>query len=328
MRDLSLQRLLPAVFGVGLLASPASLRAQHDHAGHQGHASTPVDCRALAAPPWTGLPASDRAMIDRLVRSAGTLNRTDAASAAGFTPQFGDIPTMGVHWISRNRMQDAVQADAPDHLLFTRIAGRDSLVGVAFAFRGPTDATMPALFESPLAAWHDHPGLGGGSGNTLHMLHVWFVPSPYGPFAGNNFFLPLMAAGRALPNPCWIQTEAEVTRFELVATLVDVLHRRTDSTTGREGRGLARGRPGAQRAWPAVLNAADALARRITPHLTTLDSAARVADRDRWEQAADAILVELRPGERRLVETLRDRLKGMQASTTEQGRRRKHGRPQ
>jgi hypothetical protein len=53
-----------------------------------------------------------------------------------------------------------------------------------------------------------------------------------------------------------------------------------------------------------------------------------VADRDRWEQAADAILVELRPGERRLVETLRDRLKGMQASTTEQGRRRKHGRPQ
>jgi hypothetical protein len=259
---------------------------------------------------------------------AGTLNRTDAASAAGFTPQFGDIPTMGVHWISRSRMQDPVQADAPDHLLFTRIAGRDSLVGVAYAFRAPTDATMPTLFESPLAVWHDHPGLGGGNGNTLHMLHVWFAPSPYGPFAGNNFFLPLLAAGQALPNPCWVQTEAEVTRFELVATLLDVLHRRTDSATAREGRGMVRGGPGARLTRPAVMNAADALARRVTPRLATLDSAARVADRDSWEKAADALLVELRPGERRLVETLRDRLKGMQASTTEQRRRRLHGRQQ
>ena len=317
-----------ARFGLLLVAFPTTLAAQHNHPGHHGHASTPVDCRTLAAPPWTGLSSSDRLAIEQVRRAAVSLAGTDAAAASGFAPSFGDIPTMGVHWINRTRMQDAAQTDAPDHLLFARIGGRDSLVGVAYAFRGPVDANMPKLFESPLATWHDHPGLGGGSGNTLHMLHVWFVPSPYGPFAGNNFFLPLMAAGRALPNPCWIQTEAEVTRFELVATLVDVLHRRTDSTTGREGRGLARGRPGAQRAWPAVLNAADALARRITPHLTTLDSAARVADRDRWEQAADAILVELRPGERRLVETLRDRLKGMQASTTEQGRRRKHGRPQ
>ena len=318
---MSTVRLCLVLAGACSLVAPASLRAQHDHTGHQGHASTPVDCRALAAPPWTGLPASDRTVIDRLVRSAGTLNRTEAASAAGFAPQFGDIPTMGVHWISRERMQDAVQSDAPDHLLFTRIAGRDSLVGVAYAFRGPTDATMPALFESPLAAWHDHPGLGGGSGNTLHMLHVWFVPSPYGPFAGNNFFLPLMAAGQALPNPCWIQTDAEVARFELLATLVDLLHRRADSTAAPAGRTTARGRLGAATTRPAFAAALDALAGRLAAPLAAFDTAARAADRTAWERAADEVLAALRPGERRLVETLRDRLKGMQASTTEQRRR-------
>jgi hypothetical protein len=320
MHDSTLARRFGAGLGFALSLAAAPLAAQHDVAGHHGHASTPVDCRALAAPPWTGLPASDRATIEKLLRSTRSLSRVEAASAANFAPQFGDIPTMGVHWISRTRMQDAVQADAPDHLLFTRIGGRDSLVGIAYAFRGPVNAKVPTLFESPLAAWHDHPGLGGGSGNTLHMLHVWFVPSPYGPFAGNNFLLPLLAAGRALPDPCWIQTEAEVTRFELLSTLVDVLRRRSDSTAGPAGRAATRGRLGSAGARPALANALDALANRLTPYVATLDSAARGDDRPGWERAADNALAALRPAELRLVETMRDRIKGIQASTTGQRR--------
>lgn len=320
MHDSLWTRPQMAIMSALLFVAPLRLTAQHEHGGHQGHASTPVDCRTLAAPPWSGLPVADRATIERLQRTTQALRRPEAASAAGFTPQFGDIPTMGVHWISRERMQDAVQADAPDHLLFTRIAGRDSLVGVAYAFRGPVDAKVPTLFESPLAAWHDHAALGGGAGNTLHMLHVWFIPSPYGPFAGNNFFLPLLAAGRALPDACWIQTEAEVARFELLATLVDVLHRRADSTAGPATRAAGRGRLGAAAARPAFANALDALATRLAPQLAAMDTAARAADRAGWERVADEALAALRPGERRLVESMRDRVKGIQSSTAGQRR--------
>jgi len=310
-----------ALLGFVLSVVPVTVIKQDGQAGHHDHAGAPVDCRTLAAPPWSGLSATDRATIDRLQRAARALEQTDAATRAGFIPQFGDIPTMGVHWVNRDRMQDAVQADAPDHLLFARIAGRDSLVGVAYAFRGPVDAKLPTLYDSPLAAWHDHAALGGGGGNTLHMLHVWFVPSPYGPFAGNNFLLAFMAAGRALPNACWIQSEAEVTRFELLATLVDVLHRRSDSTRAQGGRAVARGRVGAAGAGTALATALDAVATRLRPHFAALDSAARAVDRVAWDRAADQSLVELRPAERRLVETMRDRVKGIQSSSAGQPRR-------
>jgi hypothetical protein len=316
------RRLQPVL----LLALPAALGAQH--AEHHHHAGAPAECRTLAAPPWSGLPAADRAAIARLQGAVAGLHRTDAASAAGFAPQFGDIPTMGVHWIHRARMQDAVRLDAPDHLLFTRIAGRDSLVGIAYAFRGPVQAAIPSLFESELAHWHDHPELGGGGGNTLHMLHVWFVPSPNGPFAGNNFFLALMGAGQALPDPCWIRTTAEVERLELVASLLDLLGRRADSmTTDGAGAPMATGAPGRRRAGQAagaraLLGTALAdLAVRVAPPLAALDSAARRADREAWERAADATLATLRPVERRLLEGVRDRVKGIQASTADARRR-------
>lgn len=310
-----------ARFGLLVVAFPTTLAAQHNHPGHHGHASTPVDCRTLAAPPWTGLSSPDRLAIEQVRRAAASLAGTDAAAASGFAPSFGDIPTMGVHWINRTRMQDAAQTDAPDHLLFARIGGRDSLVGVAYAFRGPVDANMPKLFESPLATWHDHPGLGGGSGNTLHMLHVWFVPSPYGPFAGNNFLLPFLTAGRALPNPCWLQSASDVSRFELVATLVDMLHRRADSTAVTNDRSGRRGRLGAVGARRGVATALDELATRVAPQLAAMDTASRAGDRAAWERHADNLVASLRPGERRLVEGVRDRLKGIQSSTAGQRRR-------
>ncbi len=317
MHDTRAARARAALFGIVLSVSPVALAAQHDHAGHHG---APVDCRTLAAPPWSGLSAADRATIERLQRTALALRETDAATRAGFTPQFGDIPTMGVHWVNRDRMQDAVQADAPDHLLFTRIDGRDSLVGVAYAFRGPTNATLPTLYDSPLATWHDHAALGGGDGNTLHMLHVWFVPSPYGAFAGNNFFLPLMVAGRALPNACWIQTDAEVERFELIASLVDALHRFSDLARVEDGHATGRKRVGATGARSTLATDLGALAERLTPHFAALDAAARAVDRVAWDRAADDALAALRPAERRLVETMRDRVKGIQSSTGGQRR--------
>jgi len=317
-----LTRLLRTALSFALCLSPLPLAAQHDHGGHAGHAGAPVDCRTLAAPPWSGLSQADRAVIDRMRQTLQTVAEPTAARAAGFAPQLGDIPTMGVHWTNRARMRDPVQADAPDHLLFTRIGGRDSLVGVAYAFRGPVDATIPKMFESPLASWHDHADLGGGTGTTLHMLHVWFVPSPYGPFAGNNFFLPLLAAGRVLPNPCWIQSDADVTRLETLATLSDLLHRAADSSAAPAvaPRRDTSGTMGAIGALPMLASVLKATAARLTPQFAALDAAARAGDRAAWERAADETLAALRPGERRVVDLVRARVKGAQASMAGQRR--------
>ncbi len=290
---------------------------QHDHsAAASHHAGTPVDCRSLAAPPWSGLPASDLTAFSQLRASVASLSITDTAARSGFAPQFGDIPTMGVHWVNRARMVDGVRLDQPDHLLFTRIGGRDSLVGVAYAFRGPTDAVIPATFASELAQWHDHANMGGGPGQTLHMLHVWFVPSPYGPFAGNNFFLPLMSAGMSVPSSCWIQSDAEVERLELVASMVDLVHRQGDSTSA-----MAAGALHGRRANGIVTSLLAGFAARVQPMLTQLDAAAARGDRGAWERAADEALGALRPGEKQLLTTFRDRVKGIQASTPGQPRR-------
>src|SRR5262245_6432345 len=87
----------------------------------------------------------------------------------------------------------------PSKLMFSKGGGKDSLVGVAYGyFTADNDTVRPSLFDgSP--AWHEHPDL-APEGLTLVMLHVWFVPSPDGPFAGTNPNLPFWAAGLAAPD--------------------------------------------------------------------------------------------------------------------------------
>jgi len=139
--------------------------------------------------------------IESVARAAGSLGAPGAAANAGFQPVFGWIPTMGVHWVDETRMVKAKQSDiaAPDNLMFSKIAGKDSLVGAAYAYLAPvSDTERPSLFDgSP--AWHEHQNL-APPGQTLVMLHVWFVPSPDGPFAGTNPNLPFWAAGLDAPD--------------------------------------------------------------------------------------------------------------------------------
>ena len=83
--------------------------------------------------------------------------------------------------------------------MFSKIAGRDSLVGAAYAYLTATNDTVrPVLFDGA-PSWHEHPDL-APQGLTLVMLHVWFVPSPDGPFAGTNPNLPFWALGLAAPD--------------------------------------------------------------------------------------------------------------------------------
>ena len=181
---------LAVLAGLGLFGA-APLAAQ----GH-GHAMRGMqDMKPAAVSPTA------RRQIDSVATAVLPLGAPGAAAAAGFSPVFGWIPTMGVHWIDRARMRKDKQLDrrSPSNLMFSRIGGKDSLVGAAYAYFTPEgDSTPPALFDgAPM--WHEHPNL-APPGQRLVMLHVWFVPSPDGPFAGTNPNLPFWAAGLTAPD--------------------------------------------------------------------------------------------------------------------------------
>lgn len=172
--------------------TPAALIAQ----GHDHMAGMPMHDHA-AQP----LSATAKKQIDSVAKHAARLATPAAAASAGFRPVFGWIPTMGEHWVDHALMTKDKQLDrgAPANLMFSKIAGKDSLVGAAFAyFASVGDSTPPSLFDGA-PAWHEHPNL-APPGQRLVMLHVWFVPSPDGAFAGTNPNLPFWALGLSAPD--------------------------------------------------------------------------------------------------------------------------------
>jgi hypothetical protein len=286
-----------AVAAIVTLAGPG--RAQgHDHrdahpqAHAHGHAGGPVDCRSLAAPPWSGLSAADRELIRSIEASVQGLSTPGAARAAGFRPTLGNIPTMGVHWVHSGRMGEGLDIHRPDHLLFAPVDGQDRLVGVAYAFTDVADTDVPVPFESELAAWHDHPQF-AAPGQTLHMLHVWFVPSSGGPFAGNNFWLPFRGAGIEPPSPCWMEDEEDALRVQRVGMTLGLVQ-------FGDGSAVPRLRLAAERAGIRLEERREA----IQVRATELDAAARAGDRDRWFTAADELLASQSGPERLVVDLL------------------------
>jgi hypothetical protein len=286
---------VPALAVAAMLALAGPARAQdHDHSGDHsqghahGHAAGPVDCRTLAAPPWTGLSASDRALIRSIEASVQSLSTPRAAREAGFRPTLGNIPTMGVHWVHSGRMGEGLDIRRPDHLLFAPVDGEDRLVGVAFAFTDVVGTEVPVPFESELAAWHDHPEF-ARPGQSLHMLHVWFVPSSGGPFAGNNFWLPFRGAGIEPPSACWMNDEDDAARIQRVGMTLGLAQM-------GDGAAIPQLRAAAERAGIRLEERRQA----IRSHAGEMDAAARAGDRDRWFTAADALLAS-QPGPERLV---------------------------
>jgi hypothetical protein len=200
------------------VALPLAAQDAHSHAGMAGMANMPAAVSPKA-----------QQEIETVEKSVTPLNTTAAATAAGFRPVFGWIPTMGTHWVSLPRMTRDKQMDgsAPSNLMFSRINGRDSLVGAAYAFYAPiTDSARPKIFDGA-PAWHEHTQL-APAGQTLVMLHVWFVPSPDGPFAGTNPNLPFWALGLDAPDAMKMHDAAYAARIRR-ATLA--LAETVDSTS-------------------------------------------------------------------------------------------------
>lgn len=274
------------------LAQATAHDQEADHA--HSHSGGVVSCTDLAAPPWNGLPDADREEVAALQRQLAELSTPEAAMAAGFRPALGDIPGMGVHYVNPQRMQDGIHLEAPDHLLFAKIDGKDQLVGTAYAFQDVPDTDEPIPFQSDLAHWHDHPQF-APPGQTLHMLHVWFIPSSNGPFAGLNFWLPFRSAGLTPPSPCWMADEQDAQRIQRVSFAL------APRDWGSDGATIQR--------------------REISPErqqfLSDLDAAARAEDHDAWMAAADRLIGDLSRSELAQVEATLRALTMAQMSTTE-----------
>ena len=267
-----------------LSCSTAALAQHHDDGHGHGHAhmGPTVSCTDMATPPWAGLPDGDRKQVAALQKELAPLGTPEAAIAAGFNPVLGDIPGMGVHYINIGLAMRGKDLDVntPDQLLFSQ----DQLVGAAYSFTDVPDTKVPLPFDSDLAAWHDHPQF-AADGQTLHMLHVWFVPSSNGPFAGLNFWLPYETAGIEIPNPCWMADEADADRIRNVSfALVD------------------------------PQNPHDTERMRI---LEALDYAARDDNHDAWVAAADLFIADLSQNETRQVQGLLGVLGENQMSSAE-----------
>lgn len=294
---------IKSVFGVAItvagMAAPHQALSQtpdhiHPPAESHSHAGEAVSCTTLAMPPWSGLPEADRQRVAALQQAMSVLNTPETALAAGFSPALGDIPGMGVHYVNLMRHLDGVRLDAPDHLLFSTIDGREQLVGAAYAFIDVPDTDEPIPFDSDLARWHDHPEF-AAPGRTLHMLHVWFVPSSNGPFAGLNFWLPYRNAGIEPPSSCWMADAADADRIQRVSFSLVPPREPTPEVTARfEERRASR---------------ADMFAE--------LDAAARAVDHDAWVAAADGYLADLNAEERAMLERRLEVLNMAQMSSSE-----------
>ena len=279
----------------GIMAPRSALSQTPDHADQDhSHAGEPMSCTTLAMPPWSGLPDTDRLQVAALQREMSALGTPEAARAAGFNPALGDIPGMGVHYVNSARGRDGVDVNAPNHLMFIDIDGQDQLVGAAYAFVDVPDTDEPIPFESDLANWHDHPQF-AQDGQTLHMLHIWFVPSSNGPFAGLNFWLPYRTAGIEPPSSCWMADEADANRIQTVSFAL--------VPPRRFGRGAAQ-----QVAEPRPDR---------TEMFAELDAAARAADHDAWVAAADRFIADLTESERTRVQGLLGNLGANQMSSAE-----------
>jgi hypothetical protein len=220
--------------------------------------------------------------LDAVKSAVSRFNTPDQAQAGGFRPVLGNIPTMGTHWVSIARMRDTTRFDLakPDQLMFSTVGGKETLVGVAYAYRGPKGETPPEAFDGDLDHWHEHPEL-APQGETLTMLHVWFVPSPDGPFAGHNPWLSFFALGLTPPSDSLLANPEESMR---VRTLALALAEADAPTMFRQG--IARF------AGPEFAKKLDDRREAIRAIVPDLDKASKRGDQNAWDAAADRAIVE------------------------------------
>jgi hypothetical protein len=252
----------------GLLLAPAPAGAQHAHTASMASMG--------AASPGT-VSARTREQIAVVEKAVSALKTLDSAGAEGFAPTLGMLPTMGTHEVNQDRILDSVDLLKPDVLMFSSVGGEQRLVGVAYGFIGQV-ADAPDLFDGTQDTWHEHPEF-APPGQSLVMLHVWFVPSPDGPFAGHNPWLGYWAAGVEPPADSVLSTPASASRARRLGLALS-------ETVEPLPVALAQMGTGGLEMVPGVAERRDSI-RAIIPRL---NAARRAADDAQWNREADAAI--------------------------------------
>jgi hypothetical protein len=130
----------------------------------------------------------------------------------GFIQATQDLPGIAAHFISARNVLDGVFDPAkPEILLYAKLEGQWTLVGLSYTQPFTGDETPPEGFAGPLDVWHYHTNLcftsqrvqsagrsaeqcrqAGGRfvANTGWMAHLWlYLESPEGLFAHQNSLL-------------------------------------------------------------------------------------------------------------------------------------------
>ncbi|HEX3926399.1 MAG TPA: hypothetical protein VHW65_00230 [Gemmatimonadales bacterium] len=177
-----------------LAAAPLAAQGMSGMAGmdHSQTAQTPLSAKA-------------KADIAEAKRVAQAYDTPEKARAAGYSPRFGDVPLQGEHWVnSALVLSGKFDLEHPPILMFTTVNGVKTLTGSAYAYEVQQDSGAPAAFDGA-AQWHEHLLL-SLPGKRLVMTHVWFVPSPGGPFAHDNPTLAFTERNLPQPPAGWLDT--------------------------------------------------------------------------------------------------------------------------
>jgi hypothetical protein len=233
-----------------------------------------ASAQELARPDWPMLSAKAREEIQEVDTAVAKLGTPEAARNAGFGPVLGWIPTMGTHWVNQGRMFAGKQFNltSPSQLMFSRVNGKETLVGVAFAYFTPLEDSVPPSSFDGNPPWHEHPDL-APPGSRLVMLHLWLVPSPDGAFAGHNPLLPFWALGLTPPPNERFMDAAENVRIRKAALALS----QVADTTGLFPVVARR---------PAVHAVLDAQRDSIRSLIPKLDAAQKAGDWTTWDAVA------------------------------------------
>ena len=155
--------------------------------------------------------------IDSLIAEAGRASTRFAdrhvAVEDGYRRLGADFPAMGEHWLKVGALlQTEFDAGHPAILIYADVAGRPTLLGVAYAIVTHGDS-VPRNAPGWPEEWHEHSGLlsdetasgprphsPGPTDTHIWVMHVWTnLANPEGQLAAENWSLPFIRAGVAVP---------------------------------------------------------------------------------------------------------------------------------
>jgi hypothetical protein len=196
--------------------APTPAAHDHDHgAGTSGSSGSASQSRHQHAPD-VPITAADLVTLQEQIAVArsATEQYQDVRQALkdGYVQVTQDLPGIAAHFANAQYTRDGVFDPAkPEILLYAKLDGQWTLVGLSYTSPFADDETPPEGFAGPLDVWHYHTGLcfsgqrvtssqatadqcrqAGGRfvQNTGWMAHLWlYMESPEGLFAHQNSLL-------------------------------------------------------------------------------------------------------------------------------------------